>query len=213
MAAPAPTATLSANPTSIERGQSATLSWSTTNATDVAIEGIGPVQPSGSQSVRPNQSTTYRLSAKGAGGSTDASARITVTNPPPAPVATTPPPVRNPSEEELFGSEVKTIYFDYDQYEVRADQQASMTGNGNFLKAHPGVKVVIEGHCDERGSAEYNLALGDKRANALKEALVGMGVPSDRIRTLSYGKERPVCTESDEACWQKNRRGQFVMDR
>jgi peptidoglycan-associated lipoprotein len=212
VATPAPTATLSANPTSIERGQSATLSWSTTNATDVTIEGVGPVQPSGSQSVRPTQSTTYRLSAKGAGGSTDASARITVTNPPPAPV-TTPQQARNPSEEELFASEVKTIYFDYDSYEVRADQQGAMQGNGNFLRAHPGLKLVIEGHCDERGSAEYNLALGDKRANALKEALVGMGIPADRIRTLSYGKERPACTESDEACWQKNRRGQFVMDR
>lgn len=212
MAAPAPAATLSVNPTSIERGQSATLSWTSSNATDVAIEGIGPVQPSGSQSIRPTQSTTYRLTAKGAGGATDASARITVTNPPPPPA---PPPAqtRNPSEEEMFNTEVKTIYFDYDKYDVRADQTAAMQGNANFLRAHPGVKVVIEGHCDERGSAEYNLALGDKRANTLKESLVGMGIPADRIRTLSYGKERPVCTESDDACFQKNRRGQFVLDR
>ncbi len=214
VATPAPTAQLSVNPTSIERGQSATLSWSTTNATGVTIEGIGAVQANGSQSVRPTQSTTYRLSAKGAGGSIDATARITVTNPPPAPVVAPTAP-RNITEEELFLQEVKTIYFDYDSFEIRDDQKAAMQGNGNFFRAHPNVKVVLEGHCDERGSAEYNLGLGDKRANALKEALVGMGMSSERIRTLSYGKERPVCTDAnpDEACYQKNRRGQFVLDR
>jgi peptidoglycan-associated lipoprotein len=212
-AAPAkPTATLSVNPTSIERGQSATLEWSTSNATSVTIDTLGAVAASGSQSVRPTQSTTYRLTATGAGGTETATARVTVTNPPPPP-----PPVvqqtRGPTEEELFAQEVKTIYFDYDKYEVRDDQKGALQGNANFLRAHPSLKVVIEGHCDERGSEEYNLGLGDRRANSLKEALGAMGIGGDRIRTLSYGKERPVCTDSNEDCWQKNRRGQFVLDR
>jgi peptidoglycan-associated lipoprotein len=213
----AATATISVNPTSIERGQSATLTWSTTDATSVSIDnGVGTVQNSGSQSIRPTQSTTYRITATGAPGTApaSASARITVTNPPDAP-RPTPPPTRNPSEEELFASEVKTIYFDYNGYDVRADQQSTLQGNVNFFRQHPNVKVVIEGHCDERGSAEYNLGLGDKRANSLKEAMIAAGISADRIRTLSYGKERPVCTDAnpDEACYQKNRRGQFVMDR
>ncbi len=207
-----PTAKLSVNPTSIERGQSATLEWSTTDATSVNIEGVGSVATSGSQSVRPTQSTTYRLTATGPGGSETATARVTVTNPPPTQTTTVQPP-RNPSEEELFAQEVKTIYFDYDKYDVRDDQKGVLQGNANFLRAHPGMKLVIEGHCDERGSEEYNLGLGDRRAASLKEALSAMGINGDRIRTLSYGKERPVCTDSNEDCWQKNRRGQFVLDR
>jgi peptidoglycan-associated lipoprotein len=203
---------MTVNPTSIERGQSATLSWTTTNATDVSVEGVGAVQPSGNRAVQPGQSTTYRLTAKGPGGETTATARVTVTSPPVVrePVVSQRP---NPTEEELFAQEVKTIYFDYNSYDVRPDQQAAMQGNGAFLRAHPNVRVVIEGHCDERGSAEYNLGLGDKRANSLKETLTGMGIAAERIRTLSYGKERPVCNEADESCYQKNRRGQFVLDR
>jgi peptidoglycan-associated lipoprotein len=206
-----PTARLSVNPTSIERGQSASLEWSTTGATSVNIEGVGSVAASGSQSVRPTQSTTYRLTANGPGGSETATARVTVTNPPPEP-----PRVqqqRGPTEEEIFAQEVKTIYFDYDKYEIREDQKAALQGNANFLRTHPSMKVVVEGHCDERGSEEYNLGLGDRRANAVKEALGAMGVTGDRVRTLSYGKERPVCTDANEDCWQKNRRGQFVLDR
>jgi peptidoglycan-associated lipoprotein len=206
-----PTAKLSVDPPSIERGQSATLQWSTTDATSVTIDGIGNVAVSGSQQVHPAQSTTYRLSATGPGGTESATARVTVTNPPPAPPAVQ--QTRGPSEEELFAQEVKTIYFDYDKYDVREDQKAVLQGNANFLRAHPNTKLVIEGHCDERGSEEYNLGLGDRRANSLKEALGALGINGDRIRTLSYGKERPVCTDANEDCWQKNRRGQFVLDR
>ena len=115
--------------------------------------------------------------------------------------------------EELFGQRVKTIYFDYDKYDVRDDQRAALQGNGEFLRAHAEVRITIEGHCDERGSAEYNLGLGDKRANSLKEFLGAMGIAADRIHTISYGKERPVCTESNDDCWQKNRRGQFELVR
>jgi len=208
-APPAPTAALSANPSSIQPGQSSTLSWQTTNATDVSIDGIGAVQPSGSQSVSPTDSTTYHLTAKGTGGSQEATARVTVTQaPPPPPVATA-----APTDEDLFAQNVKDVYFDYDKADVRADQQGSVLGDVQFLNQHAAINFTVEGHCDERGSTEYNLALGDKRATAVKNALVAAGIGASRVKTISYGKEKPFCTESNEACWQQNRRGHFVYQR
>jgi peptidoglycan-associated lipoprotein len=204
----APTASLTASPNTIEKGQSTTLTWETTNATDVTIDGIGAVQPSGNQQVTPGDSTTYHLVAKGAGGTQEATARVTVTQPPPPP-----PPPPTISDEELFAQNVKDIYFDYDQYDIRADQQAAMQADGQFLAQHPNIRFMIEGHCDERGSTEYNLALGDNRANAVKNALNQAGVSADRIRTISYGKEKPFCTEHDEQCWQQNRRGHLVYQK
>jgi len=207
-APPAPTASLTANPNSIQQGQSTTLTWETSNATDVSIDGIGAVQPSGSQQVTPSTSTTYHLTAKGAGGTQEATARVTVTAPPPPP-----PPAAGPSEEELFGQNVKDVYFDYDKFDLRADQQGSLQADIAFLKEHPGIHITVEGHCDERGSTEYNLALGDNRAGTVKSALEQGGIGADRIRTISYGKERPFCTESNESCWQQNRRGHFVYEK
>ena len=201
----APTASLTASPDTIEKGQSTTLTWQTSNATDVSIDGIGAVQPNGSQQVTPADSTTYHLMAKGAGGTQDATARVTVTAPPPPP-----PPPTSLSDEELFARNVRDIYFDYDKYDVRGDQQATLQSDVEFLKQHPNMQFTIEGHCDERGSTEYNLALGDNRANSVKNALVQGGVSAGNIRTISYGKEKPVCTESNEQCWQQNRRGHFV---
>ena len=202
---PAPTASLTANPNTVEKGQATTLTWETSNATDVSIDGIGAVQPSGSQQVIPSDSTTYHLIAKGAGGSQEATASVSVTKPPPPP-----PPPPSMTEEQMFAQSVKDIFFDYDKYDIRADQQSSLQGDAAFLREHSGITFTIEGHCDERGSTEYNLALGDNRANAVKTALVQAGISADRIRTISYGKERPFCTESNEECWQQNRRGHFV---
>lgn len=202
----APTASLSASPDTVQKGQSVTLTWQTTNATDVSIEGIGAVQANGSQQVTPSDSTTYTLTAKGDGGTQQATARVTVTSPPPPPQQAAP----SPSEEELFSQNVKDVYFDYDNSTIRGDQQAAIQSDAEFLKQHPGIKFTIEGHCDERGSTEYNLALGDNRANAVKSALVQAGVSADNIKTISYGKEKPFCTESNEQCWQQNRRGHFV---
>jgi peptidoglycan-associated lipoprotein len=204
-APPAPTASISVNPNTIQAGQSASLTWQTTNATDVSIDGIGAVQANGSQSVSPTDSTTYHLTAKGAGGSQEASARITVTAAP-AP----PPPPPTVTDQDLFSQNVKDVYFDYDKEDIRADQQASLQADVQFLSQHPNVNFTVEGHCDERGSTEYNIALGDKRATAVKNALVAAGVNASRIKTISYGKEKPFCTESNEACWQQNRRGHFV---
>ena len=201
---PAPTASLSANPNSIDKGMATTLTWQTTLATDVSIDGIGAVQPNGSQQVTPSESTTYHLVAKGAGGSQEATARVTV-NAPPTP---TPPP--SATEEELFSQHVRDVYFDYDADGIRPDQQAAVQGDAQFLSQHPNMQFTLEGHCDERGSTEYNLALGDRRANAVKNALVQAGLSASRVKTISYGKEKPFCTESNESCWQQNRRGHFV---
>jgi len=205
----APTASLTANPETIDKGQSSTLTWQTTNATDVSIDGIGAVQPNGTQQVNPSDSTTYTLTAKGAGGTQTATARVTVNAPPPPPAPTT----SNLTEEQMFAQNVKDIYFDYDKSDVRPSEQSSLQADVAFLQQHSNISFTIEGHCDERGSTEYNLALGDNRASAVKNALVAAGIPADRIKTVSFGKEKPFCTESNESCWQQNRRGHFVYSK
>ena len=203
-----PTAAISVSPDTIQTGQSATLTWQTSNATDVSIDGIGAVQPNGSRQVTPADSMTYHLVAKGSGGTQEASARLTVTQPPP-PAATTP----SPTDEDLFGHNVKDIYFDYDKSDIRGDQSASIQSDVAFLNQHPNIGFTIEGHCDDRGSTEYNLALGDQRASSVKNALTTGGINASRIKTISYGKEKPFCLEENEACWQQNRRGHFVYQK
>jgi peptidoglycan-associated lipoprotein len=205
----APTASISVSPSSIQSGQSASLTWQTSNATDVSIDGIGAVQPNGSQTVSPTDSTTYHLMAKGAGGTQEATARLTVAAAPPPP----PPPAPSVTDEDLFNQNIKDVYFDYDKSDVRGDQQGSVQADVQFLGQHTNMNITIEGHCDERGSTEYNIALGDKRASAVKNALTAAGVNASRIKTISYGKEKPFCTESNEACWQQNRRGHFVLQK
>jgi peptidoglycan-associated lipoprotein len=106
---------------------------------------------------------------------------------------------------------LNAAYFDYDKADLRDDARATLAGNADWLKKYPSIQVLIEGHCDERGTSAYNLALGDRRANAARDYLASLGVDAMRIKTVSYGKERPGCTESTEACWQKNRRAAFVI--
>ncbi len=105
---------------------------------------------------------------------------------------------------------LKTIYFDFDKYNIRPDDAKALDGDAAWLKANADNLVLIEGHCDERGTNEYNLALGEKRAKAAMNYLVAQGVQASRITIISYGKERPVCTEKTEACWAKNRRDNFL---
>lgn len=199
----APVCTLTAEPTTVEKGQSATLSWTSQNATDLDLEpGVGKVQASGSQSVTPDDSTTYTLTATGEGGSTTCTARVTVTAPPPPPP---PPPPAGPTEEELFNQNMKTAYFDFDKSDIRPDAQTALQSDADFLKQHPDIKFTFEGNCDERGSEEYNLGLGQRRADAAKKYVVDLGIPADNISTISYGKDRPVCSDHNEECWQKNR--------
>ncbi|HWO41072.1 MAG TPA: peptidoglycan-associated lipoprotein Pal [Candidatus Eisenbacteria bacterium] len=106
---------------------------------------------------------------------------------------------------------LKEIYFDFDKYDLRDDARATLKANATWLKNNPSARVEIEGHCDERGTNEYNLALGAKRAQAAKDYLVSLGIAADRISTISYGEEIPVCKETTEDCYQKNRRARFVV--
>jgi len=205
--APAPTAQISATPGSISAGDQVVLNWRTTDATSVSIDGIGDVPTSGVKTVTPSESTTYHLVARGEGGTADATAHVSVTSPPAVAV-----PSNSMSAEEEFKANVQDIFFDYDAYDVRADAQTTLSHDASYLASHPNIKVVIGGYCDERGSDEYNLALGQNRADAAKTALVTAGVAADRIRVISYGKEKPFCTESTEACWQQNRRAGFSID-
>jgi len=205
----APTAKLTATPTVITAGDHVMLTWSTTNATTASIEGLGDVPTSGVKTVTPTASTSYHLLAKGAGGSADASVRITVNAPPPVTVA----PVNTMSAEEEFKANVQDIFFNYDKYDVSTDAQAILAKDAKYLSSHLNAKILIGGYCDERGSNEYNLALGQNRADSAKKYLINAGVEASRIRTISFGKEKPFCTESNEACWQKNRRAGFTLDR
>lgn len=203
----APTARISVDPSTITEGQSATVSWNTSNATEVSIEpGIGKVNTEGSQSVSPDSSATYTLTAKGPGGTATDTARLTV-NPKPAPP---PRPAPGLTAEELWERNVKHVFFDYDKADIRADMQSVIANDAEFMKAHPTWKFTIEGNCDERGSIEYNLNLGDRRATAARSALVAAGVSADRIKTISFGKEKARSC-SDEACWQADRNARFNL--
>ena len=203
-----PTATLSVSPTNVQQGQSVQLAWSTQNATDVSIEPLGAVALTGTRSFVPSESKTYTLTAKGPGGAVQETARLTVTVPPPPTVAVT-----GPSDQELFQRNMKDIYFNYDRYDVRAEDTAALKADADFLTAHPSYKVVISGHCDERGSEDYNVALGSNRADGVRDQLVKLGIARDRVKTISYGKEKPFCTEQNETCWQQNRRAHFSLDK
>jgi peptidoglycan-associated lipoprotein len=199
-----------AEPSTIVKGESAMLRWSVSNSTAVTIDGgIGTVQASGSRSVSPTENTTYRMTASGAGGDAVAAVTVYVTTPPPPPPA--PEPAKPSLDQRL--AEVQDIYFDYDKSEVREDARATLQKDADAIKAiltdFPSAVITLEGHCDERGSAEYNLGLGDRRATSAKEFMSQVGLPADRLKTISYGKERPGCTESNEACWAKNRRVHF----
>jgi len=108
-------------------------------------------------------------------------------------------------------SPLKDVYFGYDRADLQPDARATLKANAAWLKANPSVRAQIEGHCDERGTQEYNLALGAKRAQAAKDYLVTLGISADRLSVISYGEEVPVCKETNEGCWQKNRRARFVI--
>lgn len=204
-------------PSRIDRGQNATLRWSAANATEVTIDqGIGAVPANGTRTVSPNSTTTYTLTAKGPGGTDTRTATLTVSEPAPPPPPPKPTEVRQ-TIDEFFSQNLKDIYFDFDRNDIRPDARATLTANAEALRRADQLfgnpTVLIEGHCDERGSAEYNLGLGDRRATATKEFLVQLGISGDRLKTVSYGKERPQCTEATEDCYQRNRRAHFVPGR
>jgi len=138
-----------------------------------------------------------------------------VTTPTPAPPArANMPDAATRARIDQLLARIEDAYFDYDQHTLRPDAvkalQADSTELRDILKDYPNYKLTIEGHCDERGSAEYNMALGEKRAESAKAYLVQVGIPGDQLGVISYGKEKPVCDEHDEGCWQKNRRIHIV---
>ncbi len=221
---PVPTASITADPVAIELGQTVVLNWRTTNATTVSIDGIGQVNVNGTQTVSPSNSTNFHLVAKGDGGTTEANVRVTVRVASVQNGGTTQMEggngangangsgVGGPVTAAAFAAAVQDMFFDYDSFDVRPDAQTSAAQAAAYLVQHPGVRVLVTGYADERGSAEYNLALGENRANAAKAALVSAGVAGGRVRAFSVGKEKQFCTEANETCWQENRRAQFTID-
>jgi peptidoglycan-associated lipoprotein len=134
--------------------------------------------------------------------------------PPPAPAPTrdvTSDVLRQDVAEMNKKGYLTDAYFDYDQADLREDARTALAADAEWLKKYPSVQVLIEGYCDERGTGNYNLALGDRRANAAKEYLVSLGIDGSRLKTVSYGEERPFCTDSNEGCWQQNRRAHLVI--
>jgi peptidoglycan-associated lipoprotein len=216
--APAPVAAkpvinyFTAEPTVVTAGQPSSLRWSVSDATSVQIDNqIGQVSPDGRRGVYPTATTTYHLTATGAGGTSEGDATVTVsTPPPPQPVQTGPAE----SVQQILARQVQDIHFEYDKSDIRASDQSVLQGDASALKTifqmDANFIVTIEGHCDERGSAEYNLALGDRRAAATKDALIALGVPGEKLKTVSFGKERPICTDASEDCYARNRRAHFA---
>jgi peptidoglycan-associated lipoprotein len=128
------------------------------------------------------------------------------------PAATMPRTGPAPDSAEYFNTVVgNTVNYDFDKFELRADSQAILRGQAAWLNQNPSRTVTVEGHCDERGTREYNLGLGERRANSAKQYLTSLGVAASRVKTISYGKERPTCVAADEACAAKNRRGVSVV--
>lgn len=206
-AAQPPSVQLSASPGFITRGQSSTLKWTSENATQLDLQpGVGTVEAQGSTNVTPNQSTTYNITATGPGGNAVSTVRVTV-----APPNASQPSAGNATLEELFARDVKDAFFDFNKADLRPDAREALTETAEFLRQHPDVRVSVQGHCDERGSLEYNLGLGQRRANAAREFLTSLGIAGDRMNTMSWGKDHPFCTEHNETCWQQNRRAHFTM--
>ncbi len=208
-------AEFTAEPSTIERGQSAVLRWNVTGSNNVVISnGLGTVEASGTRRITPPQTISYVLTAGGTAGDASATATVTVTGPaaPPAPVTRARPAG---TLESRVQSDLQDALYDYDSNNIRDDARVALTADADALKRiladFPNARINVEGHCDERGSAEYNLGLGDRRATSARDFLVQLGVPAARLMTISYGKERPVCTESDDSCWQRNRRAHFSV--
>jgi len=206
----------------IPRGNSITLTWNANNAAAVDIQpGIGQVTTpgNGNRQVSPASSVTYTATATSPCGSAADTLRVTVNDPPAhstPPSVTSKPPERptvtTDSLDTQFTKSMQPILFEYDKADIRADQTSKLQTAAAFLKANPNLRLTIEGHTDEQGSEQYNQALGERRANAVKQFLLSQGIAETRISTISYGEERPVCMEQTEDCYAKNRRAAFARN-
>lgn len=194
---PEPALDLKASPASIDAGDSITLSWGSQNADSVRIEpGIGEVGEAGNVSVSPTSSVTYTATATGPGGTATAIVEVTV---------------HTPSVTDLFDSTMQPVYFDLDRADIRSDQAVELQTAARFLTENAEVQLTIEGHADERGSQKYNMGIGERRANAVRTYLTNQGVAATRIDVVSFGEDHPVCTQSNEGCWSRNRRVEYAL--
>jgi peptidoglycan-associated lipoprotein len=206
-----------AEPGTITKGGDSTLRWAVSGqTTDISIgPGIGTVAANGTRRVFPSSTTVYTLTATGPGGTDTRDVTVNVSQPASAPVQAATPDDGIRTLADLVNRDVQDAFFDYDKYDIREDARATLTRDADVLKSAFGRfgtgTIMIEGHADERGSAEYNLGLADRRATSARDFLVQLGVDSNRLKTVSYGKERPQCTEASEGCWQKNRRVHFAV--
>lgn len=212
---PRPTISITADQDAITRGQSTTLRWSSANADRVSITDLGSVPSSGSRAVSPSQSTTYTATAAGPGGSESASARVTVTEEAPPgerPRVTGP----NPTMAAIFNRWVLPIFFELDKAELRPESKDRLRRAADWLTQAPNRSIIfrIEGNCDPRGTEEYNIGLGERRAQAAKEFLASLGVDSSRMQTVSYGKERASGSSEGSPdirpSWAFDRRDEFI---
>ena len=178
-----------------------------------------PKRPASQVASAPSPTGSALAPAPGAGPSTPAPSgpgssgpsAMAPTAPAPGGAATTPPGTPPRPSEFSENTNLKDVFFDFDRYDIRADDAKILDGNATWLKSNANNLVLIEGHCDERGTNEYNLALGERRAKATMNYLVSQGIQANRITIISYGKERPVCSEKSESCWHKNRRAHFLV--
>lgn len=208
-----PTVQIKADPSTLRPGDAFSLSWNSTDAERLTIDnGIGTVAASGSMQLSVTQSTTYTATATNRLGSATASTRVSVTaaQEPPAPVVTR---TEVEGDDIVFRNQIKDVFFDYDRFELTGSSQEILKRDADALRKIPNARFTIEGHCDERGTSEYNLALGDRRAQSVKNFLVSLGVNASRIETISYGKERPFADGHDESAWSQNRRAHFALRR
>ena len=205
-----PTITLTASPDSVKKDGEATLTWRATDAGSVVINGgVGNVATSGTVKVSPVESTTYTAVARGEGGEATASARITV-------IKEKPKVVVKETDLEILQKAmkdglIKTVFFDYDKSDLSESTKATLEENSRWFRKYQDAQIVVEGHCDERGTEEYNLALGDRRAQSTRDYLIELGVSSSRLEAVSYGEERPFVQGSTEAAWAQNRRAHFSL--
>jgi peptidoglycan-associated lipoprotein len=164
--------------------------------------------PTGAAATTPGTSAVAQPSTGGTPSSTAAPS----SSAPAQPAAVTPPATARPAPSEFTSvADLKDIHFDFDKYDIRPGDAKTLDGNAGWLKSNPNHLLLIEGHCDERGTNEYNLALGERRAKSTMNYLVSQGVQASRITIISYGEERPLCTEHTEECWAKNRRAHFLV--
>lgn len=203
-----------ASPGSIDKGSDTTLRWSVSHANNVQIApALGSVDQSGSRRIFPSGDTVYTLTATGPGGSASATTSVSVL------IHTASSRMPNQATRATIQTlldRIQDAYFDYNKDNLRPDATKALAADaktlGEILQQYPDYKLTVQGYCDERGSEEYNLALGDRRAGEAKQYLASLGVPDAQMKIISYGKDRPICTDHDEACWQKNRRAHITQE-